>query len=126
MFDGQRSRLEDNILSLKELKNVSKNRLITEIPFLVQVNKQDLPNTFKKQEVEDILKEEDLFYPPSHELHPWNPIVYETVALYDKAINIFQVYSELARRTALYQALNDGKAPVNTKKYQPPNEVPEL
>ena len=123
MFDGQRSRLVDNIESLKELKNVSKNRLIAEIPFLVQVNKQDLPNTFKKKEIEEILKKENLFYGPTHDLQSWNPIIYESVALYDKASNIYQVYSELARRTALYQA---GFGPSSSQKYQPTEKVPEL
>jgi hypothetical protein len=90
------------------------------------VNKQYLPNIFKKNEVEEILKEENLFFNPTHELHQWNPIVYESVALYDGASNIYQVYSELARRTAIYQALGDGKAPINAKPYQPPDEVPEI
>lgn len=126
MFDGQRSRYDENVESLKELKNVAQDRLISEMPLLVMVNKQDLPNTYKKKEVEEILKKENLFYEPNHKYYPWNPIVYETVALYENAQNVFQVYSELARRTALYQAYGDGKAPTTTKKYKPTNKVPEL
>jgi signal recognition particle receptor subunit beta len=117
--------MDDNILSLKELKNVAGGRLISEIPLLVMVNKQDLPNTVKRAEVEEILKAEGLFYGPGNDLAIWNPIVYETVTLYNKAKNVFQVYSELARRTAAYQALGDGKAP-KTPPATLPKEVPDL
>lgn len=126
MFDGQESRYEENIESLKELKNVAQDRLISEIPLLVMVNKQDIPKSLKKPQVEEFLKKENLFFEPSHKLYAWNPIVYETIALYENAQNIFQVYSELARRTALYQVYGDGKAPISTKKYQPTNKVPDL
>jgi len=125
VFDGQRSRLAENIQSLKELKNISENRLISELPLLIMVNKQDLPNSMRKGEVEQILKDENLFYAPNHQLNEWNPIVYETVALYSNAQNVYQVFAELARRTALYQALNNGKAPLPSR----PNlsdKVPEL
>jgi len=125
VFDAQRTRMDDNILSLKELKNVAGGRLISEIPLLVMVNKQDLPNTVKRAEVEEILKAEGLFYGTGNDLAIWNPIVYETVTLYNKAKNVFQVYSELARRTAAYQALGDGKAP-KTPPATLPKEVPDL
>ncbi|MHA1776840.1 MAG: ADP-ribosylation factor-like protein [Promethearchaeota archaeon] len=126
MFDAQRSRLEDNIQALKELKNVSEGKLISDIPLLVMVNKQDLPDTMKKREVEEILKQENLFYPPSHPLHMWNPIVYESIALYENAMNVYQVFSELARRTAIYQAIGDGKAPDTSKPVKLSKNVPEL
>ena len=89
VFDAQKSRLADNIESLKELKNVADNKLISHIPLLVMVNKQDLPDSMKKAEVEAILKEEGLFNDPGHALHAWNPIVYETVALYSNAANVY-------------------------------------
>ncbi len=126
LFDGQPSRYDENIESLKELKNVADDRLISEIPLLVMVNKQDLPKTYKKAAVEEILKKENLFFEPKHKFYEWNPIVYETVALYDNVQNVFQVYSELARRTALYQVYGDGRAPFTKVKYQPTNNVPEL
>ncbi|UYP46543.1 hypothetical protein NEF87_002828 [Candidatus Lokiarchaeum ossiferum] len=126
VFDAQRSRLADNIQSLKELKNVSNQRLISELPLLIMVNKQDLPNTMKKAEVEQILAQENLFFAPREKLHAWNPIVYETIALYSNAQNVYQIFAELARRTALYQALGNGKAPDMTKKPNLPSHVPDL
>ena len=125
MFDGQKSRLKENIDSLKELKNVAENRLISEIPFLVQLNKQDLPNTYKKQDVVEFLIKEDLFYKPPNALHVWNPIVYESVSLYDQASNVYQVYCELVRRAAFYQSYGDGKAPPPPN-YKPPPKVPDF
>jgi hypothetical protein len=111
---------------LKELKNVADNKLISHIPLLVMVNKQDLPDSMKKAEVEAILKEEGLFNDPGHALHAWNPIVYETVALYSNAANVYQVFGELARRTSLYQVLGNGKAPDTTKPVTLSKDVPEL
>ncbi len=125
MFDGQRSRMEDNIESLKELKKVADNKLISHIPFLVMVNKQDLPNTLTKAEVEEVLKEQGLFYDVDHPLYDWNPIVYETVALYSNHQKVYQVFAEACRRTSLYQALGDGKAPKRTK-VKLSKDVPEL
>jgi len=102
VFDAQRSRIEDNINSLKELKRLSGNSLISEIPMLVMVNKQDLPNPLKKSEVEEILRQEGLFYPSEHKLNIWNPIVYETIALYENSQNIYTIFSELLRRFTQY------------------------
>jgi signal recognition particle receptor subunit beta len=126
VFDSQRSRIEDNIESLKELKSVSENRLISHLPLLVMVNKQDLPNTLKKKDVEEILKSEGLFLDPGNPLYTWNPIVYETVAVYENARNVYQVFSELARRTSLYQVLGNGKAPDVGKPVSLSKDVPEL
>ncbi|MHA1725122.1 MAG: ADP-ribosylation factor-like protein [Promethearchaeota archaeon] len=124
VFDAQRSRIEDNINSLKELKNISGNRLISEIPMLIMVNKQDLPNPLKKSEVEDILRQEGLFYPADHSLNTWNPIVYETIALYKNFQNIYTIFSEMLRRISQYM-LKDrtdfDKNPPNL-----PKDVPKL
>jgi GTPase SAR1 family protein len=129
VFDAQRSRLEDNIESLKELKNVAEGEhlhLISHIPLLVMVNKQDLSNAMGKTDVELILQHESLFYEPGHPLYAWNPIIYETIALYERESNVYQVFSELARRVALYQGLGRGKAPQTTKPLNLPKDVPDL
>ncbi len=126
VFDAQRSRIEDNINSLRELKNVAGNKLISELPMLVMVNKQDLPNPLNKAEVEEILAQEGIFYPTNHKLFAWNPIVYETIALYSNAQNVYKVFAELARRTAVYQAYGDGKAPDTSKPIKLPPDVPDL
>ncbi len=106
VFDAQRSRIEDNINSLRELKNVAGNRLISKLPMLVMVNKQDLPNPMEDVEVERILREEGLIHYPSHDLFTWNPIIYETVALYSNVHNVYEVFAELARRTTIYNTRN--------------------
>jgi len=111
VFDGQRSRIKENIHSLKELKNAAGNKLISEIPMVIMLNKQDLPNSLNKRDVEEILVQEGLWYPTDHHLNVWNPIVYETVALDLNEQNVYKVFAELARRTAVYQAYGDGKAP---------------
>lgn len=125
IFDAQRARIDDNIEALKELKNIAEGKLISEIPMLVMVNKQDLPNPMKKTDAERILIEENLFFQPGHQLSHWNPIIYESVSLFNNERNVYQVFAELARRTALYQAYGEGKAPDMTKPSLPTN-VPDL
>jgi GTPase SAR1 family protein len=116
VFDAQRSKIEDNINSLKELKNVVGHNLNFRIPMLVMVNKQDLPNLMEKNEVERILNEEGLFHYPSHKINTWNypihdqiawnPIIYGTIALYSNSYNVYEVFEEIARRTTLNNANN--------------------
>ena len=48
VFDGERNRIKENIHSLRELKNAAGNKLITEIPMLVMLNKQDLQNQLRR------------------------------------------------------------------------------
>jgi len=124
VFDAQRSRIEDNINSLKELKNISRNRLISEIPMLIMVNKQDLPNPLKKSEVEDILRQEGLFYPADHSLNTWNPIVYETIALYKNSQNIYTIFSEMLRRISQYMLKDRTDFDKNSPNL--PKDVPNL
>jgi hypothetical protein len=98
VFDGQRSRLSDNINSLKELMKISGNRLISDIPLLIMVNKQDLPNVMDKKEIMDFLESEKLF----DFNDKWCPIIYETIALYKNSQNIYNIFSELLRRITQY------------------------
>ncbi|MCF2140731.1 MAG: hypothetical protein K9W44_11810 [Candidatus Lokiarchaeota archaeon] len=111
VFDAQPERLQANIDSLKELKNVSEHKLITEIPMLVMVNKQDLPDAIQKDEVQKILEEESLFFPTEDPWSLWNPIIYETIALYDIQQNIYPVFAEIIRRLQIYQTFGDGINP---------------
>jgi GTPase SAR1 family protein len=112
VVDSQTHFLEDNIESLKELKNVVRGRLITEIPLIVMLNKQDLKDVIRKNDFKQILKDEKLWYPQDNELSLWNPIIYETCALYNKHKDIYRSFSECARRTGLYQIYGNGKAPI--------------
>ena len=124
VFDGQRSRIEDNINSLKELNKISGNRLISEIPMLIMVNKQDLPNPLKKREVQEILQQEGLFYPSDHSLNTWNPIIYETIALYQNSQNIYTIFSEMLRRISQYVLTDRTDFDKNSPNL--PKDVPNL
>jgi len=112
VVDSQTHFFEDNIESLKELKNVTRGKLIKEIPLITMLNKQDLNETIGEEDFKQILKEEKLWFEPDHELYIWNPIIYKTCALYEKTRDVYRSFSECARRTGLYQIYGDGKAPV--------------
>ena len=123
VFDAQRHLLANNIESLKELKNLAgAENLIAKVPLLIMLNKQDLPDVYHKQEIEEILRKENLFYPPGHKLASWNPIVYETIALPDKQQDIYPIFAEIVRRINVYRYLGD---PSTSKPNLPP-DVPQL
>ncbi len=115
VVDGQRNRWEDNVESLKELKSVAGNDLITRIPLIVMLNKMDLNDVISVPEVEAFLEEEGLWYPPEDPLSLWNPIVYPSIAIMPTAQNVYRAFSECARRTGLYQTYGQGKAPPRIK-----------
>lgn len=110
--DSQTHFFEDNIESLKELKNVTRGKLINEIPLIVMLNKQDLTEVIGEEDFKQILKDERLWFEPDNELYIWNPIIYKTCALWDKRKDIYRSFSECARRTVLYQIYGNGGAPV--------------
>ncbi len=113
VVDSQTHLFEDNIESLKELKKVAKGTLIKEIPLLVMLNKKDLTETISASEFEQILKEEELWYEVPHKLALWNPIIYESCALYNKRREVYRSFYECARRTALYHIYGNGTAPLD-------------
>ncbi len=115
VVDSQTHLFEDNIESLKELKKVAKGSLIKEIPLLLMLNKKDLTETISASEFEQILKEEELWYDPPHKLTFWDPIIYESCALYDKKREIYRSFYECARRTALYHIYGNGTAPLDNE-----------
>ncbi len=126
VFDSQKARWADNVESLKELKKVAGGDLITKIPLLVMANKQDLPAVVHALEIEGLLKEEGLWYEPGDPLNMWNPIIYESVALYDQQKEIYKIFSECARRTSLYSIYGKGSAPIQQKPVKISNKVPDL
>lgn len=111
VVDSQTKFLEDNIEFLLELKNLTKNRLIKEIPLIVMLNKQDLKDIIDDNNFVEILKQEDLWYEPNHELYIWNPLIYKTCALIDQERDIYRSFYEIARRTGLYHIYGNGEAP---------------
>ena len=115
VVDSQTRYFEDNIESLRELKNIARDKLITEIPFLVMLNKQDLKEIISTEDFKQILVEEKLWHDPDNKLSLWNPIIYETCALYDQMKDVYRSFNECARRTGLYQIYGNGKAPIEDK-----------
>lgn len=112
VVDSQTQFFEDNIESLKELKNISRGLLIKELPLIVMINKQDLKEVIGVEDFMQVLKDEKLWYEPDHEFYIWNPIIYPSCALYENHKGIYRSFSECARRTGLYQIYGNGKAPV--------------
>jgi len=120
VVDSQTFLFEDNIESLKELKKVAEGGLIKEIPLVVMLNKKDLAETIEANQFQQILKEEGLWYEPPNKLAIWNPIIFETCALYNKKKDIYRSFFECSRRTGLYHIYGNGTAPIDNdflKKY---------
>ncbi|MHA1492345.1 MAG: ADP-ribosylation factor-like protein [Promethearchaeota archaeon] len=126
VVDSQTHFFEDNIESLKELKNITRGKLIKEIPLIIMLNKQDLKEVIGEEDFKQVLKDEKLWYEPDNKLYIWNPINYKTCALYNQTKDIYRSFSECARRTGLYQIYGDGKAPVGNDFLKISNEYPEL
>jgi GTPase SAR1 family protein len=115
VVDSQIKYFEDNIEFLLELKNLTKGRLIKEIPLIVMLNKQDLKEVIDRENFIQILKQEKLWYDTSHELNMWNPLIYTTCALFEQEKDIYRSFYEIARRTGLYHIYGDGEAPIDRK-----------
>jgi GTPase SAR1 family protein len=120
VVDSQIRFFEDNIEFLLELKNLTNKRLIREIPLIIMLNKQDLKEVIDDNDFIQILKKEDLWYDPKHELFIWNPLIYKTCALINQEKDIFNSFYEIARRTGLYYIYGDGEAPID-KKFSDPS-----
>ena len=101
VVDSQTHFFEDNIESLKELKNITRDKLIKEIPLIVMLNKQDLTEIIGEEDFKQVLKDEKLWYEPDNKLHLQNPIIYKTCALWEQQKDIYRSFSECARRTVL-------------------------
>ena len=116
IVDSQTHFFEDNIKSLKELNEIARGRLITKIPLIIMLNKQDLvgrAEVIGEENFKQVLKDEHLWFEPEDKLHMWNPKIYKTCALYDKKSNIFRSFSECARRSGVYFLYGKGSAPVS-------------
>ena len=126
VVDSQTHFFEDNIESLKELKNITRDKLIKEIPLIIMINKQDLSEIIDVEDFKQILKDEKLWFEPDNEFYIWNPIIYKTCALYNKQREIFSSFSECVRRTGLYQIYGNGKAPVGDNFLNISKKIPDL
>ena len=111
VVDSQTHFFEDNIEFLKELKLVTRGKLINEIPMIVMLNKQDLDDVIAVEDFQLILKDEKLWYEPGDKLYNWNPLIYTSCALFEQQKDVYRSFHECARRTVLYHIYGDGKAP---------------
>ncbi len=116
VVDSQIRLINENIEYLKELKNLSRGKLINEIPLIIMLNKQDLENVCKREAFIELLKQEKLWYNSGDKLSLWNPKIFETCALYNKNKNIYQSFNECTRRTLLYRIYGKGRAPIDNIK----------
>ncbi|TFG23911.1 MAG: hypothetical protein EU529_05790 [Promethearchaeota archaeon] len=126
VVDSQTHFFEDNIEALKELKSVTADKLIKEIPLILMLNKQDLTEVIGEEDFKQILKDEKLWFEPDDKYYIWNPIIYKTCALFDLRKDIYRSFSECARRTGLYQIYGNGKAPVGDNFLKISKETPDL
>jgi hypothetical protein len=62
------------------------------------LNKQDLTEIIGEAEFLQILKEEQLWFELGNDLHSYNPIIYETCALYQFRKNIYRSFTECGRQ----------------------------
>ena len=122
VVDSQTHFFEDNIESLKELKNITRNKLIKEIPLIIMLNKQDLAEVIREEDFRQILADEKLWFKPGDDFYKWNPIIYKTCALYDIRKDVYRSFSECVRRIGLYYG-DDGDFPYNFKHPPPPGDT---
>ena len=115
VIDSQTQLFEDNLESLKELKSIAGNKLINQIPIIFMLNKHDLEDVISEEELIPMLKEEKLWYEHGHQLFAWNPLIYETCALFNMRKDVFRSFYECARRVALFHIYGLKGAPSEQK-----------
>jgi len=95
VWDSAADQLEENLWSLDELKEFLDGKIGTEIPFILMLNKRDLPNTISKTEVRQILGRYGY----------GNTLIYETIAVTGE--NVRRAFVQVCREAVLkyYTAL---------------------
>jgi len=98
VVDSQSQFFEDNIKSLKELKRITGEKLVRVIPMIIMLNKQDLEDKIEKEDLKQVLREEKLWYEPEQDHLNWNPMFFNTCALYEKRKNIYGSFIECVKQ----------------------------
>ena len=111
VFDAKKTHWDDNINSLKELKEILGSRLIKKIPLCCMLNKIDLPDRIEKSKVEALLKEEGLIVESGQDNFMWNPDIFESCATFGKEKGLFEAFHEIIRRSTLYLKYGKNKLP---------------
>ena len=95
VWDAQKDQTEENLWSLDELIVHLGNKLGKQIPFLLQMNKMDLPNLVDKNFVENALRQRDLGTTINPHGIEMPTMIYETIAI--KGQNIKRSFQMVAR-----------------------------
>jgi len=98
VFDSRTRLLEENIESLKELRNITRDKLDNEIPLIILLNKQDLEDTIGVVDFKQILIREKIWNENNHKLNIKNLSLFDTCALYDNRNNIYNSFYECTRK----------------------------
>ncbi|MHA1728914.1 MAG: ADP-ribosylation factor-like protein [Promethearchaeota archaeon] len=97
--DAQRSRLEDNINSLRELKrNIRENNNLQNIPMIVVINKNDLDDIITPDEWESYMSDMGIFTMEDNRVIKEEPVFFETIALFEKKMNVYESYNALLKK----------------------------
>ncbi len=99
VWDAQEDQTEENLWSLDELIGHLSGALGKKIPFLVQLNKVDLPNLISKTKVEEYLKEKGLGTIVNPHGIEMSTQIYDTIAIQGK--NIKRSFQQVARDAVL-------------------------
>ena len=98
VFDSRTRLLEENIESLKELRNITRDKLDKDIPLIILLNKQDLENTIGVEDFKQILIKEKIWSENNHKLNIKDLSLFDTCALYDDRKNIYNSFYECTRK----------------------------
>jgi signal recognition particle receptor subunit beta len=85
MADSQRSRMEANVESLKDLRDqlALQQKDIAGVPVVLQYNKRDLPNVMPLEEMDQELR-----------IYPWDR--FDTIA--PKGVGVFEALKSIAKQ----------------------------
>ncbi len=97
VFDSNSPRWDDCVDSVKELRNVVGEDIVKKMPLVVLLNKADLPCIITINQVKDLLRQVNLWSDVPGQMEK-NPNIYETIALFEKKINIYESFYDVARR----------------------------
>ncbi len=98
VFDSNSPRWEDCVNSAKELRNLIGQEVLVKIPLVVLLNKKDLPGVVTVDQVKDLLRQLNLWSDVPGQAAR-NPQIYETIALFEKRINIYESFYQVTKRT---------------------------
>ncbi len=97
VFDSNSPRWDDCVDSVKELRKLVGEEPIKKMPLVVLLNKHDLPSIIMADQVKDLLRQVNLWSDVPG-LAEKNPKIYESVALFEKMVNVYESFYEVARR----------------------------